>query len=101
MTAQDESTHSKFWTVNIGQIVTMILFCLGLIWTTAVFATKSTNDIDGSKSAAEALKTRIEVVDAKTAAMDARMVAVETGIMYIRESLTRIERAVAVPEPNK
>lgn len=95
---ENEQARPNFWSVNIGQLSTMIIFALGLIWATAVYATKSTSDIDGGKDIATALKARIEVVDAKSAAMDARMVGVETSIVFIRESLARIERAVTEPK---
>lgn len=87
-------SKSKFWTFNAGQAATMLVFALGMIWATAVYATKSTSDIDVERATVVAMQTRISTVEARQNVLDQRTVAVETGIIYIKESLARIEQAV-------
>lgn len=82
------------WHVSLGSLCNAVIFTAGLVWAVSAFATKATSDAEIDKAVANSLKTRIEQVDARTAAQEARLVAVETGIQYIRESLTRIERSV-------
>jgi hypothetical protein len=95
----------KFWSMNFGQICTVVVFVVGLIWGVAAFATKSTADLDGGKSVAAQLTARMDRVDEKAAKLDSRMVAVETSIGYIRESIgdiresmKRIEQAITTPK---
>jgi hypothetical protein len=93
--------RSKFWNVNAGQLLTAAIFVAGLVYAAGAFASKSNTDTDNDRQIAAALARRIELVDAKTSGLegrigivDGRMISVETSVVYIRESLARIERAV-------
>jgi hypothetical protein len=81
------------WSVTAGNLVSWVLIVIGFLWTASAFATKTVADNETDKVLAGALKLRVEKLDLQAAVQDNRLIAIETGVFYIRESLARLEKA--------
>lgn len=73
--------------IPLGSLINGAMIVVGLIWAWSADLTK-TATVAANASA------RIEILDKTSAAQDNRLVALETGQVFIRESLSRIESAV-------
>lgn len=85
------------FTVTAGNLMNAVILVGGLVWGVSAFATKANSDSETDKTLAVALRTRLEVVDARSQTQENRLVAIETSIQYIEKSVTRIERAITRP----
>ena len=89
----------SFWTWNASAIITTVICICSVIYGASAFATKSASDNEHEAKIAEQLSLRIQAVDSRSAALEGRMVGVETSLGFIRESLARIERSLGTPTP--
>lgn len=98
---QERTATPKFWTINVGQLATVGIFALTLVYATSAFTTKSTIDGDMLKNQGAALTTRVEAAELKINNLDKQNAVIEKGLEYIRESLDRIERVLSAAPPRK
>lgn len=92
MTLLDVPKVKVEWRFTLGSLFNAGLIVAGFIWAASAFTAKTQADGVNEKDLATALKTRIELIDVRTAAQDNRLIAVETSLVFIREILTRIEQ---------
>lgn len=74
--------------VTLGSVINGFLIVCGFVAAGATY-------VANSQTAETLIKTRVDTVEIRTSGHESRLVAVETSINFIRESVVRIENAVA------
>lgn len=77
--------------ITVGAMFNGLIIIVVAIWAASASAEKATSDGMTNAKIASDLKFRIETLDVRSAVADSRTTVLETSIIYIRESLARIE----------